>query len=142
MVSGGCVIVGAVFALLNYHSYTLFSKHKGPQSGFMPFTIALLLMLLGIVDLLRARRHEEPTSNRKNWFFVLCVVLSIASSYLIGLLAASFVFAFCWLRFREKLPWRTVAIVMLFITVFVLGIFVFWLNIPFTKGVLGEMIFN
>ena len=99
-----------------------------------------LLVIVGVIDLLQAKNNIEPMMEKENWYLVIGVLLVIAGSYVIGVLPGGYILAFCWLKFKEKYPWKTVAAVMVFLLALIVGVFVMWLKIPFQYGFVGNVI--
>ena len=106
----------------------------------MPVLVGGFLVFVGILDLIQAKKYEEPTFDRQNWLLVICVLLVIAGHYIIGVLPGGFILAFCWLKFKERYSWKTTLITMIFLMVLVIGVFVIWLDIPFEFGIVGELL--
>lgn len=129
------VLVGLLFSVLSILDYEIINPTKGPMLGFMPLVVGVLLVLMGICDLFQARKNTEPVFLKDNFLFILCVAVTIAASYLIGILPAGYLFAFGWLKWKEKCSWKVVIITMVFLLVLILGVFVFWLDIPFEYGI-------
>lgn len=136
----GCIVLGAVFAVLSAMNYEIYHPVKGPMTGFMPLVIGVLLVVVGCADLYQTRNAQPAVFEKENWFFVLCVAITIAASYLIGLLPAGFLFALFWLKVPSKCTWKVTLITMIFLFVMVVGIFVFWLDIPFSYGLFDQFL--
>lgn len=135
-----CILWGAVFAGISLKEYEIFERSKGPMAGFMPVLIGGLLVLVGLIDLFQAKNNVEPVMEKENWYLVIGVLITIAGSYVIGVLPGGYLLAFWWLRFKEKYPWKTVILVMVFLLVLVIGVFVVWLKIPFSYGIIGNAV--
>lgn len=136
----GSIIFGATFAGISLTQYELYEPSKGPMAGFMPALIGVLLVLVGVIDLVQARKYEEPEFSRENWLLVLGVLIVLAGHYICGILPVGFLFSFLWLRIKEKYSWKTTILTMVFLFVLVVGVFVIWLDIPFEYGIIGKMI--
>ena len=81
-----CILWGGIFAGISLKKYEIFVPSKGPMAGFMPLLIGGLLVFVGFIDLFQAKKHEEPSMEKENWYLVLGVLLAIAGSYVIGVL--------------------------------------------------------
>lgn len=136
----GSILFGAIFAGISLKEYDLIDPTKGPMAGFMPTVIGGLLVLVGIIDLVQAGKNEEPDFQKDNWMLVLGVLLVIAGSYIFGVLPGAFLLAFIWLKFKEKYSWKITFLAMAFVIVVVMGVFVFWLDIPFDYGIVGDIL--
>lgn len=135
-----CILWGAVFAGISLKEYDLFERSKGPMTGFMPVLIGSLLIIVGIIALFQASDSEDAVMEKENWYLVAGVLIVIAGSYIIGILPGGYLLAFWWLKYKERYSWKTVIAVMLFLIVLIIGVFVFWLKIPFQYGVIGNAI--
>lgn len=136
----GCIVLGALFAVLSVMNYEIYSPTRGPMSGFMPLVIGVMLVLVGIADLFRTRNAESAHFEKGNWFFILCVAITIAASYFIGLLPAGFLFVFFWVKIWTKSTWKVTILTLVVLFVMVVGIFVFWLDIPFSYGLFDQFL--
>lgn len=135
-----CILFGVFFTIYCYMQYELWDSIKGPMPGFLPFVIGILLFLTGAAALPQAIKDEEPVYQKDNGILILCVLAVCAGNYVIGLLPSIFIFLFGWLRFKGKCSWKTTIITMIVMMVLILGIFLFWLEIPFAKGILFEQL--
>jgi hypothetical protein len=132
----GCIATGGLFALLSATQYELWHPTKGPMPGFFPFLCGLLLLCAGIAGIFQARRDAEPDFQLDNWLLVACVFAVIGANYIIGFLPSLFLFSFGWLKLKERCSWKITLITMVVLLIIILGIFQFWLEIPFEKGLL------
>lgn len=79
----GSILFGGIFAVLSLLNYEIYSPTKGPMAGFMPVLVGGFLVFVGILDLIQAKKYEEPTFDRQNWLLVICVLLVIAGLILL-----------------------------------------------------------
>ena len=131
-----CILVGLFFAVYSLSNYEIYHPTKGPMAGFMPLAVGVLLILVAVIDLLQAGRYQDVIMKKENWIFVLCVIVTIACHYLVGILPAGFLFCFLWMKFRSKCSWKEIIVTLAVLALIIFGIFVFWLKIPFTYGLL------
>lgn len=138
-IPGVIVITGVFFAIYSLVHYDLFSPTQGPMQGAVPMVLGILLSLTGVLAMFQVKDAEIPAFDKRNWSIILAVALIILFSYIIGFIPSVFVFLFVWLKFVEKLSWKISGIVTLILMTFVIGVFVFWMEIPFTEGILAEI---
>lgn len=140
IVPAASVLLGILFAGIGISSWGLWDPVTGPTRGMYPSLIALALILVGIIDFVKAFKGSAPVFERKNWLIVLAVLAVVLFSYLIGLLASVGIFLLLWLKIAAKQSWKTTFIVMLVVGAIVFGVFVFWLQSPFEEGMLFRLI--
>lgn len=140
MIPGLFMLLGALFAYFGVSKYGLWDSVKGPIAGFFPFLLGLIIVVVGFIDLVFAIKRNEEQIQWKNFLIALAVAAVIAMSYVIGLLASTFLFLFLWLWKVEKYPLRTTLTVVVIVFVMIYLLFVLWLKVPFERGILGEQI--
>jgi len=119
-----------------------------PGPGLIFFLVALLLIILGIIDLAEIfigtskwDKEEEPIWSGVLWKNVL-LVLTLLSAYVyflsvLGFLLSTFLLMVFLFKAGEPTRWW-IAIVSGLITIFFsYGIFKIWLKVPFPRGILG-----
>jgi len=132
------------------HAYQLgLGSFRHPDRGFIFFLCALLLIILGAIDLARTfigkhkkekDKEEYPIWRDLQWQKVLMVLLSlIVYTFflnLAGFLLSNFLLMVFLFRVVEPTKWR-IAIVSSLITVLLsYAIFQVWLKVPFPTGFL------
>lgn len=140
LIPAAVIATGIFFGIYTYTHYTLFKPSQGPGDGFLPFILSVLLVIVGLFDLRKCGERKTGTITKENWLIVLCVGAVIALSYLIGMVPCILIFAFLWLKLKEKCTWKETIISMVVIVILVVGIFAVWMEIPFPEGLLYEMI--
>jgi hypothetical protein len=141
------IVVAALFLVLGaivvYDSVRLGARwgSDGPQAGYFPFYIALLMCIASAVNLVLAFLTKGDTRS-----FVgvgqLKLVLSVLvpSVLYVGLIAgmgiyvASAVFVAFFMRWLGKYPWWKVAVVSIGNSVVFFLIFEIWFKVPLPKG--------
>lgn len=109
--------------------------------GFMPIVSGAFIVVSSIwmlVEKMKKGASSEKFQIR-SLLPVGAMLLILLCNYLIGMLGACAAVMLLWLRFYEKYSWLKSIIVTLIIMAFVYGIFRFWLNVPFPKGVAGVL---
>lgn len=134
------VCLGGLFAGIGISSWGLWDPLTGPTRGMYPSLIAAALVLVGIIDFVKAFKGSAPVFERKNWLIVLAVLVVILCSYVIGLLASVGIFLLLWLKIAAKQSWKTTLIVMLVMGAIVYGVFIWWLQVSFEEGLLFNWI--
>jgi putative tricarboxylic transport membrane protein len=119
---------------------------EGPQSGFFPFWLALLLALASIILFVQALRirSEEPFVTRERFVPVLKVLGPLAGFILItdppgpwsglGLYVAAGLYLGFYMRWVGRHDWRTVVALAPPVPVITFLIFETWFLVPMPKG--------
>ncbi len=144
------VIIFLLGALVVYDSLRLGAgwAPDGPQAGYFPFYIALLIcissVVTGVQALLRFKRDQQVFVDREQLQQVMVILLPsvvyVLGMQYIGIYISSAVFIGLFMRIVGKYTWlRSVAVgVGVSVTAFVL--FEIWFTIPLPKGPLEELI--
>jgi len=130
------------FIWLGLNTYGFWHPDKGPMPGFFPVVVSVAMLLASTFAFVSSFREESPEWPLANWMVVLSTALVIGSTFLIGLLASIAVYLLVWLRLYEKCSWKTTLITFGIVMAVVVGCFVFWLGVPFPKGILFNLIFG
>ncbi len=133
-------ITSIIFIYLGMTKFGFWQNGRGPMSGFYPILISAALLLVSILAFIQAFREEAAVFPRKNWMVALAVVLILAASYLIGMIASILLYIFIWVRYVEKYSWQTAIKTMLVVGGIIFGIFVLWLGVQLPKGLLFQAI--
>jgi hypothetical protein len=146
------VVLFAVSALVVYDSYRLGSKwgDDGPQSGYFPFYIGLLLGLASVATLVRVfltqwRQHDKaaaPTGLFVEWGqlkLVLSVlvpaVVYVLAVQLIGMYIASAVYIMLFMRWLGHYSWVKSVAIGFGVSAAIFVLFEIWFKVPLYKGV-------
>lgn len=142
LVAGLLFLFGALFL---YESYTIGFRWgvEGPQSGFFPFYVSLIICIASVSVLVGALRGHmgsdaESFVERGQLKQVLAVLIPAAvyilGIQLIGVYVASAIYISLFMRFMGKYPW--VKSVALGVVICVLFFFMFevWFQVPLYKG--------
>ncbi len=136
------IAAGIFFALYCHTHYKFYAATQGPMPGFMPQVISVLLVLSGLAAAIQAKNEPDKALDPRNFTVVLAMGAVLVLNYFVGTLISLGLFLLFWLRFVSKYNWKTTLIIFGLVMAFVYGIFVFWMDIPFTEGLLFEMLFN
>jgi len=112
----------AFIILLLFSLFVYFALGYKPQVRIVPLVVAMPALLLALwqfyltfrAEQVKAKRDDEEAAvpAKKNILVIwLWLVFLVATAYIIGMLAASFVFLFCFLRFFSFKSWRLSAVV-------------------------------
>ena len=140
-------VVSAFFLLLGalvmWDSVRLGARwgSDGPEAGYFPFYIALLMSLASAVNLVMAlaKKGEFRTFVELGQLKLVLSVLLPSIVYvgliaLLGIYVASVVFVAFFMRWLGKYPWWKVAAVSLGNSVVFFLIFEMWFKVPLPKG--------
>jgi putative tricarboxylic transport membrane protein len=119
---------------------------EGPQSGFFPFWLAVLLALVSIVLFLQAlrKRSGEPFVTRDRFVPVLQVLGPLAGFVILtdppgpwsglGLYVAAGLYLGFYMRWVGRHDWRTIVALATVVPVISFIIFETWFLVPMPKG--------
>ena len=124
----------------------------GPQAGYFPFYIGLIICLASIANLIRAfalgSRGAKPFVTWSQFRMVLVVMIpSLAyvalienPVYSLGIYEASAIFIAAFMRYLGKYPWPKVAAVSIGVMVVFFLMFEVWFKVPLPKGPIETLI--
>ena len=143
-----CII--ALGALVIYDSVRLGNRwgDDGPQAGYFPFYVGLLLCISGAVtfgkNFMARARAEEMFVSRGQLKLVLSVlvptIIYAAVIQFLGIYVASIVFIAVFMRWLGKYSWLKTAIVSIGVMVTFFVVFEFWFKVPLPKGPLETVL--
>ena len=131
-------------AIVMYDSQRLGARwgFDGPQAGYFPFYIALIMSLASAVNLFFAafgKAFKDKAFVEVGQLSLVMKVLVPASIYVgaiiwIGIYVASTIFIAFFMRWLGKYPWWKVAAVSVGTSVVFFLIFETWFKVPLPKG--------
>ena len=133
----------AIAAVVMYDSRRLGAKwdFDGPQAGYFPFYIALIMAIASAANLVFALRRtfKDKTFVEVGQLMLVLKVLVPAAIYVAaivwtGIYVASTVFIAFFMRWLGKYPWWKVAVVSVSTSVVFFLIFEVWFKVPLPKG--------
>lgn len=139
-----CALAGAGWAFTGWTKYELWMEGGGPGGGFLPIVSGTFVAIMSCIVLIRSykkewkeeKSKEEISFQIKDYLPAVSVVVTLAASYVVGLLPAILIMIFAWLKIVEKESWlRAICVATAFMVVIYL-LFVMLLKIPFPKGML------
>ena len=140
-------IVTAVFFLLvgsvvMWDSYRIGAGwgSEGPQSGYFPFYIGLLMNVASVVNLLLALKSSKaesfvskPAVKLVLAVFLPCLVYVAAMQWL-GLYVASLIFIAVFMRWQGRFSALKSGLTSLIVVVVLFVMFEIWFKVPLIKG--------
>jgi hypothetical protein len=135
-------LFGATFV---YQSYELGFRWatEGPQSGFFPFYVSLIICagsLVVFVNALRGKagRRDQPFVERGQLWKVLQVLIPAAlfvlGVQLIGIYVSALIYIALFMRYLGHYSWVKSALISLVICVLFFFMFEVWFQVPLYKG--------
>lgn len=131
-------------AIVIYDSARLGAKwaEDGPEAGYFPFYIGVILCIASIINLARAlAAARRDNSDFVEWgalklVFAVLIPTAIYAGLIgpLGLYVASSIFIAFFMRWLGKYPWWLVALVSIGNSVVFFLIFEVWFKIPLPKG--------
>ena len=141
---GVAALYFALGALVMYDSARLGARwvEDGPQAGYFPFYIGLIICLSALANFVRAltiRPEKDKTFVQVGQLKLVLAVLVPTAIYAaligwIGIYVASVVFIAFFMHWLGKYPWWTVAAVSIGNSVVFFLVFEVWFKIPLPKG--------
>jgi putative tricarboxylic transport membrane protein len=116
----------------------------GPQSGFLPFWLGVLLIASALVIALQAslRRTSETFVTRQQLIPVLKVLAPAIALVLltetIGLYVASMLYLAVYMRWIGRHRWLTIAVIAIGVPLATFFVFEQWFLVPMPKGPLED----
>lgn len=121
----------------------------GPQAGFFPFRLSLVLMAAAAVIAVQSWRaraslrqvvmvHGEGAGRVLR--FGLPIVAMTAVAQVLGLYVASALYLLLTIRLGARRPWHTALGVAVGVTVATFVVFEYWFQVPLLKGPLEVML--
>lgn len=115
-------------------------SEDGPQSGYFPFYVGLLMSVATLVNLFKALRYRHLTSFVSRGklalvmaIFVPCLVY-LGTMQLLGLYVASAIFIAVFMRWQGKFSWLESAGTGLGVSLALFLMFEVWFKVPLLKG--------
>lgn len=133
-------VIGLVFLVLGFGTYGFWHETSGPLPGFFPAIIGIVLVAISVIAVVQSLKDEAQPIPLRNWFPAIATLLIILMTFVIGMLPSLGLFLILWIRFYEKYPWKTTIITTTVILAIVVGVFMYWLNVPFPKGFILDAI--
>ena len=115
-------------------------KHPGP--GFLPFGLALCLIILSLALIFKSRKRNVSTPfwTQRTWLRPLLGVAILIFFALVvgwvGFLITTFIFLMIWMGVIERVRWRTIISVSIGTTAALYLIFALFLDVPLPMGFL------
>lgn len=135
------VILGLVFAILGFTQFGFWHPVGGPQPGFFPSIMAIVMILAGSIAFYQSLKENKNAEYKRDEFLVISAGIGIfISTFIIGLVPTIILYITLWLKLLEKSSWKTTLIILgiaIFITV---GVFGMWLGIQFPMGLLESIL--
>lgn len=134
IMAGGAVVI--------YDSLRLGARwaSDGPQAGYFPFYIGLLLCISSAVNLFRALRdpYVRTFVTRRQGKEVLRILIPLAfyvlGIKLLGIYVASTLFIAAFMIWLGKYGWLKTAVVSIGVSAAFFLMFEFWFKVPMIKG--------
>ena len=120
----------------------------GPQAGYFPFYIGLILCVASAWTLLRALFSGKAgasvfVSHKKLWLVMSVFIPSmiyVVAIYFIGIYVASAIFIGAFMYWHGRFPWTKIILVSVIVPVSMFLMFEVWFMVPLPKGPLEALI--
>ena len=113
----------------------------GPQPGFFPAIMAIVMFLTSIVSFFQSLKDKEAARYERNELLVIAGGAGIiVGSYIIGLLPSCYLFIILWLKVFEHTSWKDTVIVLAVCVAISVGVFRLRLGVYFPMGLLDYIL--
>jgi putative tricarboxylic transport membrane protein len=121
----------------------------GPQAGFFPFRVAIILMVGAVLVAIQAVRARAKLRSiamtdhaglRRIMWFGLPIIAMVGLAQWLGLYVAMALYLLATIRLGGKRPWHTSLGVAVGVTVVTFVVFERWFQVPLLKGPLEIML--
>ena len=128
--------------LVMWDSYRIGAKwgNDGPQSGYFPFYIGLLMCIATLANLLIAIRNRRKTSfvSKEKLKLVLAIffptLVYLVVMQFVGLYVSSAIFIAIFMRWQGKFSWLKSILTGLGTSIVLFAMFEIWFKVPLYKG--------
>ena len=136
-------IIGALAALVMYDNHQTGAKWAadGPQAGYFPFYIGLIMFIAASVNFIRAMRTKDPHRtfvDPQQFRSVLAILVPsmifVAGAYFIGIYIATTLFLTYFMRVLGGYRTAIIAPVALGVPIAFFVLFEVWFLVPLPKG--------
>ncbi|NDL67506.1 tripartite tricarboxylate transporter TctB family protein [Anaerotalea alkaliphila] len=132
------LLIGATWLWLGIYEYGFWLK--GPGGGFFPAIVGGLMILASVVSLFQEMNKKGFGYKWVTALPLAACVLILVFSQVFGMLVSVFVYLIGWLKLFEKYSWKSTIAVSAGTMAFIYGAFVKWLQIPFPKGLVFQLL--
>ncbi|MGE5242370.1 MAG: tripartite tricarboxylate transporter TctB family protein [Bacteroidota bacterium] len=120
----------------------------GPQAGYFPFYVGLILCVSSVWTILRAAFAQKGDASVFVSYKKLRLVMSVfipsaiyvAAIYFIGIYVASAIFIGAFMYWHGKFPWVQIIVISAIVPVAMFLMFEVWFLVPLPKGPLEALI--
>lgn len=124
-----------VFAVVGFTQLGFWDSVDGPQPGFFPSIMAIVMLLASLASFIKSLKEEKAAKYEKDEMMVIAGGAGIiAGTFVIGLLPSCYLFVVLWLKVFEKTSWRDTLIVLGVCMAISIGVFRIWLGVHFPMG--------
>lgn len=136
------IALSSIWIYLGIFKYGLWDQRNKPMPGLFPTGIAVVLLVSGAIAFIQSLKEKRAAYRRTAFEVIASLLLLLAASYTFGMLPSLLVYFILWQLAIEKTPFRQLIVSTLVVSAIVLGVFVFWLKIPFDNGVFFDFILS
>ena len=135
-------LVAIVWLLHGGLRYGYWDPIRGPLPGLVPSIMAAALLFVSIIGIIHSLKEKVEPDRLENWTILIAAFGTFALVFLVGMIAALLVFVFVWMRLYEKESWKNTIIILIISFGISYGVFAFWLQVPFPRGLIMNTIMN
>lgn len=128
--------ISLIFAYIGFSELGFWHAVDGPQSGFFPSIMAIVMFFTSILAFVQSLKEIKHYKFHKDELLVIASGAGIiAATSIIGLLPSCLLYIIVWLRVFDKTSWKSTIIVSAVIMAIIVGVFQVWLGVQFPMGI-------
>lgn len=132
--------IAVIFAYIGVTQLGFWHSVDGPQPGFFPTIMAMVMFLTSVLSLVQSGKESKKAKFHRDELMVIASGAGIiAATFIIGLIPSCFLYVVLWLRVFEKTPWKSTLTVAVVIMAIAIGVFQVWLGVQFPMGIFEAM---
>ena len=149
------IIIACVWMFMGITEYGIWIPGVSADTGFIPTVFGAIVLLFSVVKLVKdikayvASRQGEAAVEKKQVSFkevlitlkpllpAVTAVLAIVLIKFLGMVIGTFLSLFFYMKVVNNDKWIKSIWVPAVITLFFYAVFVFWLKVPFPRGIFG-----
>lgn len=113
---------------------------EGPTAAFVPTIISAALIFVSLLAFIQSFKEEKPHYPKENNYVIISALAIVPGIFVIGVIPTLIIYVIAWLKLVEKTPWKQTFCILAVILALVFGVFVSWLHVPFSNGILFDML--
>lgn len=144
------MLISLLWMYMGIFDYGLWVPGVSAHTGFIPTVFGGIILLFSVIKLvkdIKAYKAQEQAGEKKTFQDILVklkpllpactAALAIILIKILGMVIGTFLSLFIYMKFVNGDKWVKSLWVTAVITLFFYAVFVFWLKVPFPRGIFG-----